>query len=169
VTCETEGEIYAIDATTFKVINHFNIGGRPRSVDFLPDGTRGFIPSESTGQIHLIDTTAHRLIRTIQLPASSRPMCIKVAGDGKKVYVSTGRAGTVCVLDSETLNVDNVINVGARPWGIAISPDGKMLYSANGPSDDVSLVDLSAAKELRRIKVGGSPWGVAVMAKAVAK
>jgi YVTN family beta-propeller protein len=169
VTCETEGEIYAIDASSYKVINHFNVGGRPRSVDFLPDGTRGFIPSESAGQIHLIDTTEHRLLKTVQLPTPSRPMCVKVAGDGKKVYVSTGRAGTVCALDPENLKVENVIKVGARPWGIAISPDGKTLYSANGPSDDVSVVDLTTAKELRRIKTGGSPWGVALVPSPAGK
>ena len=169
VTCETAGEIYAIDASSYKVINHFNVGGRPRSVDFLPDGTRGFIPSESSGEMHLFDTTQHRLLKSVQLPAASRPMCVKVGGDGKKVYVSTGRAGTVCVLDPESLRVENVIKVGARPWGIAVSPDGKTLFSANGPSDDVSVVDLSAAKELRRIKTGGSPWGIAVIPTAAGR
>ena len=37
VTCETEGEIYAIDTTSFEVAAHFNVGGRPRSTAFLPD------------------------------------------------------------------------------------------------------------------------------------
>ena len=45
-----------------------------------------------------------------------------VSPNGKKVYVSTGRAGSVCVLDAETQAVLNTIKVGARPWGIAISP-----------------------------------------------
>jgi YVTN family beta-propeller protein len=30
VTCETDGEIFAVDASTFKTITHFNVGGRPR-------------------------------------------------------------------------------------------------------------------------------------------
>jgi YVTN family beta-propeller protein len=60
VTCETDGEIFAVDASTFKVITHFNVGGRPRSVDFLPDGSRAFIPSESAGQMHVIDTANYK-------------------------------------------------------------------------------------------------------------
>jgi YVTN family beta-propeller protein len=162
VTCETEGEIFAIGTTNYKVISHFNVGGRPRSADFLPDGSRAFIPSESSGQLHLIDSVNHKLLKTIELPKGSRPMCVKAAAGGRKVYFSTGRAGTVDVLDTAKQEVTNAIKVGTRPWGIAISPDGKVLYAANGPSDDVSVVDLDAEKEIARIKSPGSPWGVAV-------
>jgi YVTN family beta-propeller protein len=162
VTCETEGEIFAIDTTHYKVITHFNVGGRPRSADFLPDGSRAFIPSESSGQLHIIDSVNHKPLKTIDLPKGSRPMCVKAAADGKKVYFSTGRAGTVDVLNTGTEEVTNMIKVGARPWGIAISPDGKFLFAANGPSDDVSVVDLGSEKEIAKIKSPGSPWGVAI-------
>ena len=162
VTCETEGEIFAIDTTHFKVITHFNVGGRPRSADFLPNGSRAFIPSESSGQLHIIDSVNHKLLKTIALPKGSRPMCVKAAADGKKVYFSTGRAGTVDVLDTATEEMTRAIKVGARPWGIAISPVGKLLFAANGTSDDVSVVDLDSEKEIAKIKSPGSPWGVAI-------
>src|SRR5437764_795341 len=32
VTCEADGEIYAIDTGSFKITAHFHVGGRPRSV-----------------------------------------------------------------------------------------------------------------------------------------
>jgi YVTN family beta-propeller protein len=163
VTCETAGEIFVLDAPTGFVITHFNVGGRPRSVDFLPDGSRAFIPSESTGQMHLIDSRTHRKLKSVDLPKGSRPMCVKVDRAGRRVYVSTGRAGTVLVLDARTAEVLNSIRVGARPWGMAISPDDRLLYTANGLSDDVSVVDLIAEKEITRIKVGRRPWGVAVV------
>ena len=90
-------------------------------------------------------------------------MCMKVSPEGKRVYASTGRGGTICVLDSNTLEILNQIKVGARPWGIAISADGKFLYSANGPSDDVSVVDLATEKEISRVRAGQSPWGVVIV------
>jgi YVTN family beta-propeller protein len=89
--------------------------------------------------------------------------CVKVAPDGRKVCVSGGRAGAICVLDAATAAVLNTINVGDRPWGIAISPDGRRLFAANGPSDDVSVVDLTAEKEIARVKSPGSPWGVVIV------
>ena len=163
VTCENDGEIYAIDAARFTVLAHFNVGGRPRSAAFLPDGSRAFIPSESAGQMHLIDAVNHREIKRITLPKGCRPMCVKVGHDGQKVYASTGRAGTICVLNAQTGEVLNLIKVGARPWGLVLSPDGKWLYAANGPSNDISIVDLAAEKEVARIPAGQSPWGVALV------
>ncbi|HEU6447933.1 MAG TPA: beta-propeller fold lactonase family protein [Verrucomicrobiae bacterium] len=163
VTCETAGDIFAIDANTYKVIGHLQIHPRPRSVAFLPDGSRAFIPSESTGELNVINPTNHSLVKVISLPKGSRPMTVKVSSDGEKIYVSTGRAGTVCVLDANTFEVLNTIKVGTRPWGIALSPDGKYLFSANGPSDDVSVVDLATEKEIARIKSPGSPWGITIV------
>jgi YVTN family beta-propeller protein len=111
----------------------------------------------------VIDIGGQKLLQTVALPKGSRPMTVKVAPDGKKVYASTGHAGTVCVVDANTFGVLNTIKVGTRPWGIAISPDGKYLFSANGPSDDVSVVDLATEKEIVRVPSPGSPWGVVVV------
>jgi YVTN family beta-propeller protein len=86
-----------------------------------------------------------------------------MAPDGKRLYVATGRAGSVLAIDPATLDVAATIQVGKRPWGIALSPDARLLYTANGPSDDVSVVDLATQNELTRIKAGQSPWGVAVV------
>jgi len=164
VTCEAGGDIYVIETAGYTSVGHFKVNVRPRSMDFLPDGGIGFIPSESTGELNVIDTVNFKVLKVITLPPGSRPMSVKVASNGRKVYVSNGRAGTVSVLDSRTYELLNTIKVGVRPWGIAISPDGKFLYTANGPSDDVSVVDLATNQEVARVKAGGSPWAVAVVA-----
>jgi YVTN family beta-propeller protein len=164
VTCEAGGEVYAIETAGYTTVGHFKVNVRPRSMDFLPGGAIGFIPSESTGELNVIDTANLKVSKVITLPPGSRPMSVKVSSDGQKVYVSTGRAGTVAVLNSHTYELLNTIQVGTRPWGIAFSPDGKFLYTANGPSNDVSVVDVAANKEIARIKAGASPWGVAIVA-----
>ena len=86
--------------------------------------------------------------------------------DGKRLFVTTGRAGTVCVLDPSDGKVLHTIKVGQRPWGLNLTPDGKKLFVANGPSDDVSVIDVDAAKEVGRIKAGKSPWGVVIVPAA---
>ena len=163
VTCETGGEVFAIDTSSYKVVGHFTVPVRPRSVDFLSNAAIGFIPSESKGQLNVIDTATSQLLKTIDLPAGSRPMRVRVAPDNSRVYVSDGRGGTVTVIDSKSYAVLASIKVGARPWGIVLSPDGKYLFSANGPSNDVSVVDLATNKEIARIKAGESPWGITVV------
>jgi YVTN family beta-propeller protein len=179
VTCETKGEVFVFDTTMNKpgggergepaggsppkLVAEIAVGGRPRTVCFLPDGSKAFIPSESAGTIRVIDTTSYKITETIRLPDGSRPMCVLMSKDGKKLFVSTGRAGTVCVLDPAAGKVLSTIKVGQRPWGLALTPDGKKLFVANGPSDDVSVIDLDAAKEVGRLKAGRSPWGVVIV------
>jgi YVTN family beta-propeller protein len=163
VTCETGGEVYVIDIATFKVLGHVKIGPRPRSVAFLQDGKIAIVPSESDGQLYAIDTATIKVVKTIPLPSGSRPMRVKVSPDATKLYASTGRGGSVVVLDAKTYAVLNTITVGQRPWGIVLSPDGKYLFSANGPSNDVSVVDLATNKEIAKVKAGSSPWGLAIV------
>lgn len=163
VTCEAGGEIYVIDTAGYTVAGHFKVNVRPRSVAFLPGTALGFIPSESTGELNVIDTVNLKVQKVVALPPGSRPMSVKAALDGKKIYVSNGRAGTVSVIDSRTYELKDTIKVGIRPWGMALSPDGRFLYSANGPSDDVSVIDLTTDKEIARVKAGSSPWAVAVV------
>ena len=163
VTCEEQGEVFAIDPDEQRVITKLETGGRPRSVAFLPDGSRAYVACENGGYIAVIDAPAHKLASKIQLPQGSLPMGTVVSLTGKELYVSTGRANTVAVIDTETNTVSTTIPVGKRAWGIALTPDGAKLYTANGASDDVSVIDVKTRKELKRIKVGGGPWGIAVV------
>ncbi len=165
VTCEAGGDIYVIDTQSYSAVTHFKVNGRPRSVEFLSAAGIGFIPSESAGELNVIDTVHAAVLKTIKLPAGSRPMRVKLSPDEKRLYVSNGRAGTIAVFDSHSYELLDTIKVGARPWGIGISPDGKFLFSANGPSNDVSVVDLKTNKEVSRIKAGSSPWGIAVTSR----
>ncbi len=166
VTCETAGDIFVVDATTYRTTAHFKVDPRPRSADFLRGTPIGFIPSESAGELNVINYVQARLLKVIALPPGSRPMKVKVSPDGRWVYTSNGRAGTISVLDAHTYRLVHTIKVGKRPWGLAFSPDGRYLFSANGPSNDVSVVDLRANKEIARIKAGASPWGITVVSPA---
>lgn len=166
VTCETGGDVCVVDVATNKVVNEFKVGPRPRNVAFLPDGSKGFVPAESSGQLFVFNGVDQRVLKTLQLPPGSRPMGLLMSADGQKLYITTGRGGTVLVLDTATLEVKNSIKVGQRPWGIALSPDGTKLYVANGPSNDVSIVDVATEKEIGRVKAGEGPWGVTVVRAA---
>jgi YVTN family beta-propeller protein len=166
ITCETGGDVFVVDTTTYKTIANFKVHPRPRSADFSITAGRGFIPSESTGELNVVDFASHQVLKTVALPTGSRPMRVRVSSDGKRVYVSNGRAGTISVVDTSSYDVIANIKVGTRPWGIALSPDGKYLFAANGPSNDISVVDLVANKEVMRIQAGSSPWGIAIAAGA---
>jgi YVTN family beta-propeller protein len=165
VTCEAGGDIYVVDTASYSALTHFKVNGRPRSVAFLSSGAIGFIPSESVGELNVIDGVNAKVLKTITLPAGSRPMRVKLSPDENRLYVSNGRAGTISVFDAHSYELLDTIKVGTRPWGLGVSPDGKFLFTANGPSNDVSVVDLKTNKEVNRIKAGSSPWGIAVTSR----
>src|ERR1700722_13865168 len=91
VTCESGGEIYAVETGGYTIVGHFKVNVRPRSMAFLPGGDIGFIPSESTGELNVIDTVNLKVSKVITLPPGSRPMSVKTASDGGKIYVSNAR------------------------------------------------------------------------------
>lgn len=82
----------------------------------------------------------------------------------RRLYVSTGRGGTIAVigLQGRGARLLTEIPVGARPWGIALTPNHRLLFTANGPSNDVSIVDTSTLRVVKKVPVGRSPWGVVI-------
>ena len=118
------------------------MGPRPRSVAFLPDGSRAYVPSENGGTLSVVDTNRLVVVKTINLGTGMRPMGTVTAPDGRSLYVTTGRSKMLLVVDTKTNAVSASVEAGQRPWGVAISADGKTLYTANGPSNDVSVIDV---------------------------
>jgi len=90
-------------------------------------------------------------------------MGIAMTSAGSRLFVSTGRGGSVAVIDVAAARLLRTFErIGARPWGLGLSPEGHKLYSANGPSNDVSVIDVESGRVLKRVAAGKSPWGIAV-------
>ena len=70
--------------------------------------------------------------------------------------------GFVYRINTSTLSIDQVIEVGAVPKFLLVSPDDRTLVVSNFCSQDVSIVDLASAREVRRLFVGLHPRGIAI-------
>jgi YVTN family beta-propeller protein len=169
VTCEADNEVVAVDASTLAVIGHVPTGARPRSVVFTRDGLTGFVADEFGKRITVIDpvgfTAQGDIPLTLNSPRFSGPRAMGTAlsPDGRQLYVTTGRGGSLATIDVATrTQVKSYEGVGDRPWGIAISQDGAFAYTANGKSHDVSIVNLATGNVDRRVTTGGLPWGIVI-------
>lgn len=164
VTSEEAGKLYIIDTKTDSVTHVITVGKRPRSVAFTHDGKRAYAPAEVGGSVTVIEASRYRPIATIPVPGKApKPMGSVITPDDSKVYISTGRGGTVAVFDTKSNKFVGTVDVGSRPWGMALGGDGKQLWIADGPpANAVSVVDLATNRVSKTIPVGKAPWGVAI-------
>jgi len=162
VTSEEENAIDLVDPSNFAVSKSISVGKRPRDVAFTPDGKTAYISGEFDSSVYTAAIpAAAAATQLLQLRKEARPMGLIYDAPHKRLFVSTGRGGTVAVIDvGAAPKLVAEIAVGARPWGIALSHDGKRLYSANGPSNDVTIVDTASLQVIKKVAVGKSPWGV---------
>jgi YVTN family beta-propeller protein len=65
-------------------------------------------------------------------------------------------------VDTTTLEIDQVVLVGAVPKYLAVTPDNKYVVVSNFCSLDVSIIDVATNKEVKRIDVGLHPRGIAI-------
>jgi|SRR5579863_2157100 len=161
VTSEASGTITVIDSRALKVERTVQVGKRPRDAAFSADGGVAFISCELDPSIYRLPlATNDPPTQLLQLRPEAKPMGVVMDRDGKRLFVSTGRGGTVAVIALDAAKVLAEVPVGARPWGIALARNGRRLYTANGPSNDVTVVDTTTFTVIKKIPVGNSPWGI---------
>jgi PQQ-dependent catabolism-associated beta-propeller protein len=170
VTNESDNSVSVIDTGTLKIVKAVQVGKRPRDIAFTPDGRAAYVSGEFDASVYRIAVPQGEPVEPVlQLRKEARPMAIILDSGRNRLYVSTGRGGTVAVIDSASHKLLAEVPVGTRPWGMALSRDGRWLYTANGPSNDVSVIDTSTLRVARSIPVGRSPWGVVVGPEPPAK
>jgi YVTN family beta-propeller protein len=166
VTSESDSTISIIDPKALKVIRTAHVGVRPRDLAYAPDSATAYTAGEGDSTLYQITVPGGETRELLQLPRTERPMGVLHDAVHRRLYVSTGRGGSIVIVDiadgGATLHAKLLteVKVGARPWGIALSEDGQELYSANGPSNDVSVIDTRTGAVVRTIPVGKGPWGI---------
>lgn len=163
VTSETDSTVSIIDTGSLKVLKTAAVGMRPRDVAFTPDSAVVYVSGEGDASLFRVAIPAGEPVtRVLQLRKEARPMGVVFDAARKRIYVSTGRGGTLAVVEQDDAGgkLLKEIPVGARPWGIALSQDGRRLYTANGSSNDITVVDTSSLNVLKKVPVGKGPWGV---------
>ena len=75
----------------------------------------------------------------------------------ERIFVSNEKDNTVSVIDGESLEVVEVINVGRRPRAMAFSSDGSELFVAVGDDEAVDMIDLETLKVVRTQSSGEDP------------
>lgn len=165
VTSEEDNTISLIDSHLLELAHVIPVGMRPRDLAYSPDGRVAYATGELDASVYRFAVPSGQPVKKlIQLRPQDRPMGILLDAARQRLYVSTGRGGTIAVigLEGRGARLIREISVGARPWGIALTPNHRLLFTANGSSNDVSIVDTLALQVIKKVPVGSSPWGVVI-------
>jgi len=80
--------------------------------------------------------------------------------DGKTLYVSNRVAGTISVLDPETLAIRGTLAAPGGPDDMALTPDGKELWATGRWRASIDVIDRDSGALKTTIAVGRSPHGI---------
>ena len=161
VTSEEDNTLAIVDAHTYTRHSTVNVGKRPRDIAITPDSRTAYVSGEGDASVYQVAIPSGApAARLLQLRTEARPMGVALDARGGRLYVTTGRGGTVAVVAVADASLVTEIAVGARPWGIALTEHGTRLVTANGPSGDVSVVDTQSLRVTGKVRTGRGPWGV---------
>ncbi|MGK2857880.1 MAG: cytochrome D1 domain-containing protein [Thermoanaerobaculia bacterium] len=130
--------ISIVDPETLDVKATIECSGFPIRVAFTPGGDRVLVSAAKSGEVVLFDTKSRKEIarRKLELknaPDAARrlfgdrfgqspvPVGIVVAPDGKLAWIAATQADMVVVVDTQTLEVKDLVRAGREPDGMAFA------------------------------------------------
>jgi DNA-binding beta-propeller fold protein YncE len=110
-------------------------------MDFSAGGRYAFASCEFSGRMIEVDLRAQRLMRTLVLNnGNSSPQDVKLAPDGRTLYVADQLTGGLWEIDPRTFRVIGFLRTGAGAHGLYPSRDARFLYVSNRQAGTISVV-----------------------------
>ena len=159
-----ENNISIIDVARLRILGTIpSVGKLPGHIRFSKDGRFAYITSQEDGQLVVIDTSNHQIIKRV--PVGRLPHYILASPDGRYLWgVDTGERH-VYVIDMTTNTRVTTIDVGPKPQHIAFGVRGMFgpfAYVAVEDANEIVVIDARPGelKVVDRIAVGNKPSGV---------
>lgn len=159
VTLQGSSSLIAIDLASGKPVWTAPIGPTPAGIVTRPTGTllAGIMGSDYIAEI---DPHDGHVIQKIHTGYGAHNFL--ATPDGKTLYVSNRVAGTISVLDAETLAITATMAAPGGPDDMALSPDGKELWVTDRWHASVGVIELASGTLKATVPVGRSPHGIFV-------
>jgi len=162
VSDSTKSKIYKVNLETKNVEKQYSFDEQVNGVLYAEDKVFA-LTGGLAGNVHVMDANLGKITKTI--PVGHTPVDAMVVGD--RIYVANRFSNTVSVIDKNSLEKINDINVSREP--MALAPSGNNLFVAchlvaNASTDDtvaadLSVIDLSTG-EVSNIRLANGTSGV---------
>ncbi|MFZ2004754.1 MAG: beta-propeller fold lactonase family protein [Stellaceae bacterium] len=159
VTLQGTNSLISIDLASGKVNWTVPVGPTPAGIIARSDGTL-LIGVMGANYIVQVDPTNGNIIGKVTTGNGAHNFLY--SQDGKTLYVTNRIAGTISVLDADTLAIKNTLQAPGGPDDMAMSPDGQQLWATGRWHAWVDVIDLASGALKASVPVGRSPHGIFV-------
>lgn len=94
---------------------------------------------------------------TLQLLAGLFAFSLSTSTFAYSIFVSNEKDNTISIIDGDSLEVVETVDVGQRPRGIVLSNDGTLLYMCTSDDNHVEVLDVESLKVLHTLPSGPDP------------
>ncbi len=118
-----------------------------------------FVEDSKNNQVIALDTNG-KIIKRIAV--GKEPHDIAVSPDNTLIATANKGDGTVTIIDTKTLSIQNSIITDKGAHGVVFSPDGKFIFVANSMGDTLSIIETKNFSQQTKISAGEFPEYVGV-------
>lgn len=97
------------------------------------------------------------ILKHLLKPLAAALLLSTTAVHAEQAYVSNEKDDTISIIDLDTLEVTDTLNVGKRPRGILFSKDYSKLYICASDSDTVQIMDVATKEIIGELPSGEDP------------
>jgi YVTN family beta-propeller protein len=116
-------------------------------MDFSADGKYAYASCEFAGMMVEIDLRTQRVVRTLALnQGNASPQDVKLAPDGRTLYVADQINGGLWEVDPSTFRVVGFLKTGAGAHGLYPSRNARLMYVSNRQQGSISVVSFRARR-----------------------
>src|SRR5690606_5647984 len=162
VVVRGEDYISVIDPNTYKETSRIQTNLGPGMVIFHPDGKLAFVVSSFTPKVDVIDVKTHKIIKKIDVVSPFSPF-LQITPDNSEIWMTHKDVGKITRIDTKTLEVVGVMDVGFITNHISFATVGEKTYAyvTVGGENSVKVYTTDkTAKLVETIPVGALPHGI---------
>ncbi len=145
--------IFAVDINNMTIIKEIQmpVTGVPHGIALTPDGTKLYVANLTQHRISVIDAVNNEYDHDIVLPQDYEPMQANISPDAKYLYICERHYGKFLIIDTQTENIIQEVQLDPMPMHIAVTSDGNKIYIA---SMGASVVDIVTKNDTTWTKTG---------------
>ncbi len=151
------------------IVPSIPVGAQPVMIAGNTANNQIFVINNGDDSVTQISTIDNTVVRTISLPAGSKPIWGVMSADGLFVFVVDQGTNKVSVIDASTGGLLPDITVGTSPNFAFYEPTLRRVYVSNTGSQNISVINANGISDtnpptlLKNITVSGTPTSVTAL------